>query len=193
MDSNSCNFQDEGPDTNDKTESSIECLRPKTEAVADTVNTFIKQEVFVNENVKMKQETKKEIILFKNEREIFPEEDVGTSCSNDNHSELRKVLHDEITVKEEIPFEFTDSLGIKHETDENIKSSSVSVFTETNEICKENDVKNITYNSVNINAQGQNKETISQQRTTHENLVGDCGTVQAYRNDIQGKFCLDLM
>ena len=141
MDSNSCNFKEEGSDTNDKTESSIECLRPKTEAMADTVNTCIKQEVFVNENVKIKQETKKELILFKNEKEIFPEEDVGTGWSNDNHSELRKVLHDEITVKEEIPFEFTDSLGIKHKTDEKSISSSVSVFTETNEICKENDVK----------------------------------------------------
>ena len=81
---------------------------------------------------------------------------------------------------------------IEHETNKKSNSSSDYVFTEaTVKQEKERDVKNIIYSSFNIDikSQGQNKETIIQQRTMHENLTVDCGTVPAYKNDVQGKIC----
>ena len=140
MDSCVSNFLDKNDDvklsnvtcsTHLKTEREIESLMKKTETVSDNVNTFIKQdqfvdesvhvrqeictcvdgsvnfrqETFANESVNIKQETKKEEIFHENV--ASPEDEVDVNYSRNYTSLLQKVKEEE---------SFSKGLDMKHDS-----------------------------------------------------------------------------
>ena len=203
MDSCNCNSHDKNNDmtfstdtfsTVLKTERQIEGLIAKTETVADTVNTFVKQESFKDESLNIKQETfvdeslnieretkiKTEEIF--DENEISPEEVSSSSYSNNYHLVLQKVMDDDTS------HEYSNSHDIKRERG-NMIDSNDSFDTDDS-------YKNRNLESLNSRPSGLKYEDgelidessiINRQKRTYESVKENFGTVLLLKNDFQGK------
>ena len=104
-----------------------ESFTVNNELATDIVDTFINEEIFLREDVKIKKEIKEEDILFQNENEVISEERVDVKYSD---TDLEHILGNGPIIKQEKTFKFRASLITKCEDEE--KNSSFSDFPQQN-------------------------------------------------------------
>lgn len=153
-------------------EKQIEGCTVNTETAADYINSFIKDELILNEDETVKHDIKDKVILLKNQNEESSEDHDGARNSNDVHSQLQTRLE----------YETPHSLNIKLENEDRCNCS------ETDDILNEGHLKYINSRPVKLQETSHDAIPVSVVITqqTHGSLEENCGIPSTSGNIIQG-------